>query len=225
VNHRAVTWNTKVGRRPAAVVDGIQQIHRETDALVFLLQEAHGYVETLRRLPDWNLAVANGRGEAQGTPILIHRDLHYRRHHAIRCRTRWVGPKAGRPHRGRVFTVATIEDVLWVNVHRTRPGWSKRGGAFAEEYQRLLDLARDTDGPLVMAGDQNIGTRLGGDRGKNTPWELAQTIRGRVVTTTPGRVDYAIVRGLEGTAQQLGEYGSDHGAVLLTLSERGARTS
>lgn len=217
---RVVIWNTKVGRRPLEVVRAVQRIAHETDAQVFMLQEAHGYVEALRRLAGWNVVVANGQGEAQGTPILVRAGLDYRRHHAIRCNNRWVGPKAGQRHRGRVFTVATVEGDLYVNVHRTRPGWSQFGAAFAEEYRRLHDLALDTDGPLVMAGDQNIGTRLGGDRGRNAPWELAQSIRGRVVTTTPGRVDYAVVRGLYGDAEQLDEYGSDHHAVLLTLKEK-----
>ena len=120
---------------------------------------------------------------------------------------------------GRVFTAADVDGWRLVNVHRTRPGWSRGGAAFAEEYDRLLDLARRTDGPLVVAGDQNIGTRKGRDRAAHTPWALARAIGARIVTTKPGVIDYAIARGARGRAKRLGKYGSDHHAYRFDLTK------
>ena len=216
---RIVTFNVKVGRRPKVVARKIQRIARRHRVDVFLLQEAHGYIAALRDLPGWHLVAAKGQGEARGNPMLVRDTLPLQRRRAIRCHTPWTGPKAGRHHRGRVFTVADVAGWRLVNVHRTRPGWSPGGGAFTEEHDRLLDAALDADGPLVIAGDQNIGTRPGGDRGPETPWALAEAIGGRIVTTTEGRIDYAVTRGVGGFARQLGKYGSDHAAVLFVLTK------
>lgn len=215
---RVVSFNVKVGRNPKAVVRSIQRIARRHKVDVFLLQEAGGYIDALADMDGWQLVAAKGQGEARGNPMLVRDGLDVQRHRAIRCETPWTGPKQGQPHRGRVFPVATIDGWLMVNVHRTRPGWSPGGKAFAEESDRLLELADRTDGPLVMAGDQNIGTRPGGDRARHTPWALAQAIGARIVTTTTGRIDYAICRDVTGTAKQLrSRYGSDHYPVLLEL--------
>lgn len=213
---RTLLWNTKVGRRPHVVARETARIARLFDADTILLQEAHGYIDALRDIDGYRLFVANGKGEAQGTPILIRVGLPAVRRHAIRCTHPWTGPKQKQPHRGRVFTVAGIPDLTYIDVHRTRPGWSPGGVAFREEYDRLLDRANRIDGPLLIGGDQNIGTRPGSDRGPHTPWALAKAIGGKVITTSPGRVDYAIVRGLTGTAVEKGLYGSDHHAVLIT---------
>lgn len=212
-----IIWNTKVGRRPDVVAREVARMARIYDVGVFMLQEAHGYIDALRDLRDFRLIVANGQGEAQGNPILVRDGIPFTRHHAIRCQHPWTGPKHGKPHRGRVYTVATIDGALYIDVHRTRPGWSAGGAAFAEEYDRLLARATGAE-KAVLAGDQNIGTRPGGDRGRHTPYALSQALGGRIITTTPGRVDYAITVGLRGKAQELGMYGSDHHAVLLDLT-------
>lgn len=214
---RTVIWNTKVGRRPAVVAREVARLGRLYNVDVFMLQEAHGYIDALRDLDGYRLIVANGQGEAQGNPILVRTGIPATRRHAIRCTHTWTGPKAGKRHRGRVYAVATIDGVLFIDVHRTRPGWSPAGVAFAEEYDRLLDRAYGA-GQAVLAGDQNIGTRPGGDRGRHTPYALSEALNGRIITTSPGRVDYAVAVGITGQAKELGMYGSDHHAVLLTLN-------
>ena len=215
---RVVSWNTKVGRRPRVVARKVRRIARRHDVDVFLFQEAAAYIGALRDLPGWRIVTARGEGEARGNPMLVRTEFDVDRLPAIRCEIPWTGPKAGRHHRGRVFTVAEVDDWTFVNVHRTRPGWSKDGAAFAEESERLLDVAENTEGRIVLAGDQNIGTRSGGDRARHTPWALAQAIGAKVITTTAGRIDYAICRGATGFARELGRYGSDHNAVLFVLT-------
>jgi endonuclease/exonuclease/phosphatase (EEP) superfamily protein YafD len=215
---RIITHNVRVGRRPKVVARKVRRMGRWHRADVIMLQEAHGYIDALRDLRGWRLITAFGPGEVRGNPMLVRNNRDPVRRSPIRCQTPWTGPKAGRPHRGRVFTVAEVGGWLLVNVHRTRPGWSRNGAAFAEEHDRLLELADTTTGPLVIAGDQNIGTRPGPDRSRNTPWALARSIGANVVTTTAGRIDYAIARGADGRARQLGRYGSDHNAVLIVLT-------
>ena len=108
---RLVTWNVKVGRRPKRVARMVRRIIRRHRPDAILLQEAHGYIAALRDIRGYELIVADGHGEERGNPMLI-RDRHARRLPAIRCRTAWTGPKAGKHHRGRVFTVA--DGILWL---------------------------------------------------------------------------------------------------------------
>lgn len=220
---RLILWNAKVGRRPAEVVRAVRSMAREHDADGFLLQEAAGYFEALRDLPGWDAVAPRGKGDARGNIILAPERSHVERRHAIRCRLDWTGPKHGKHHDGRKMPVADVDDWRYVSVHRTRPGWSKGGLAFAEEFERLAEVADRTRIPLVLGGDQNIGTRPGADRGRHTPFALARRIGGTIITTHPGNVDYVIVRGLTGKAWELGEYGSDHNAVLVTLRRLGNR--
>ena len=151
--------------------------------------------------------------------MLVRDGLPLRRRTAIRCQIPWRGPKQASRTVAACSPSPTSTAVRFINVHRTRPGWSHNSEAFTEECERLEEAAARFDGPLVIAGDQNIGTRPGSDRGPNTPWALANDIGGRIVTTTPGRIDYAIVRGVTGRAKQLRlSYGSDHRPVMLTLT-------
>lgn len=216
---RIITWNTKVGRRPARVLRMLRKIVKQHRPHVIVLQEAAGYVDALHDLPGYDVFTPRGTGEARGNVILVAADIPTERLPSIRCHFPWTGPKAGMRHPGRVFPVAEPGGWTIANVHRTRPGWSHNGAAFAEEHDRLLDLEHTT-GPLVIVGDQNIGTRTGSDRARNTPWALAQKLDAGIVTTTPGHIDYAIVRGVDGFAEELGKFGSDHNAVLFTLTAR-----
>ena len=216
---RAVTWNCKVGRRPKRVARMVRKIIRRERPDVIALQEAHGYIDVLRRIKGYTLVVASGRGEDRGNPMLIRNTRRVTERAPIRCETPWTGPKAGKRHDGRVFTVADVDGVRFINVHRTRPGWSRGGAAFAEEYRRLLDNAGRYDGPVVILGDQNIGTRHS-DRYRNTPWALARALGAQIVTTTPGRIDYAIVQGGDGRADGGPRLGSDHSLVAFTITLR-----
>lgn len=225
---RIITWNAEVGRPGRAVRHAVMRMIREHNPDRIDLQEARGYRDDLADIPGYTLYSPRGKSMEAGNCIALIRDDRTGagtvRKRALRLKVRWHGPKAGKEHPGRIFLETREPDWTFVGVHRTRPEWSPRGAAFAEEYGALLGSAQRAAerGDLwVCVGDQNIGTRPGRDRALHDgPWRLAETIGGRCITTTPGRIDYAVVGPrLKGKAKQLGDYGSDHNAVLIKIKE------
>lgn len=222
---RVLTWNTEVGRNGADVLKALRFMAQHYRPDVIALQEARPYRDEVARLHGYTAYYPKGKSGEAGDTITLLRDPAVARAvsvvmRALRMKSQWHGPKAGKLHHARIFPEVTRDWFTVVNVHRTRPSWSADGAAFVEEDKALSQSAEESPTDVwICVGDQNIGTRPGDKRLAHGPWALAKAIGANVITTDPGHVDYAIGRGVRGTARRLDNHGSDHGAVLIDLEE------
>lgn len=222
---KILTWNAKVGRNGETVLRAVRNMARWHRPWVICLQEARGYRDELARLRGYELQAPTGPTGEDGNCVTLVRlpvkNPRLRRvWRVLRLRRGWRGPKRGLPHAGRRFLETRLSWITVVNLHRTRPGWSDGGRAFAEEYEALLDSCERRSTPAwVCVGDQNIGTNPADKRMRWSPWQLHVRIGGRVITTLARHIDYAVGVGVTGKAKRLAKHGSDHNAVLITLRQ------
>lgn len=228
----AVSFNAKVGRRPKVVVGALEEFLRaEHWPHVVCLQEAGGYVAELRaQLGDrYRVYAPSGWSEASNNPVLVLRGLYVPRWTWIRMHLAWTGPKAGKRHPGRTWTVVDLGAgdhtvVKWriVNVHRV-PGGPDGGvhmnneNAWREEHialWRFAELKGSRRRALAIIGDENCQTS---DPHPLSVGGLADAIGARIIRTG-AKVDWAIIRGAVGTGRKrVEDLGSDHPVVTYRL--------
>lgn len=223
-----VTWNAKVGRRPAEVALDVAQLLKDRPD-VAALQEAGGYVKALREAlrGDYHVIAAHGWAEAGNSAFLVRRDVPVTRWSTIRLRVGWVGPKAFRRHPGRTFPVLNLgREWRIVNVHRTpggptggvmtqgrnKPSWNAEHVALG----RLADRKGSHRRALVMVGDQNCESD---DRHPMGVPAFADD-HGMRIVRTGAKVDWAIVRGCRGDGNRGSNLGSDHPTIRYTLTRK-----
>jgi hypothetical protein len=213
-----VTWNTKVGRRPGAIAFTLLDHFRSNGYPdVAILLEAGRYTQALR--------------DTLGTRyrVLVDRRIPMPRWRTITLRISWIGPKAFKRHPGRVFPVVDLgkgtTGAKWriVGIHRTpggptgglltrgknKPSWNAEHRALAKLAHRKGSLRR----ALVLAGDQNCQVS---DRHPMSVGGLAFEIDARIVRTG-AKVDWALVRGCNGTGHRGSNLGSDHPLITYNL--------
>lgn len=97
---------------------------------------------------------------------------------------------------------------------------------WADCIRTLAKAARQHDGPMIIVGDWNVNARRAWVRDhleRQFPgFELVATKRG---THGQRAIDFALVRGMDGTARAIPSPVSDHRAVVLNLKEEPVATS
>lgn len=215
---RVVVWNMKVGRGHRALAD-LRRLVRDQRPDALLLQEAMNYVRLIRVLfPAYRVYAPRGWSEAANCPVMVRRTVprgHRKRRgwSWVRCSERWTYAKYNVVHPGRTWTAVRVAGVWLLSVHRAPRGLSKLNRhAGSEEAEQLVDWFDEHAGAMFAGGDMN---HAAGRRGRDTSQHVARRMKGEVVG--PVGIDHGIARGLTATCRVLGDYGSDHDALLFTL--------
>ncbi len=208
---RIISWNARVGRRPALVVLALWAWVRLRRPDVIVLLESTRYVHDIREAfhKDWR---TYRRGS--DVVVMVRRDLPQPTVNELSHDTPWRGPHAGIAHRGRKWLQLDWPNFRLVAVHRVpggpsggiqtrganRPAWE------AEDF--LLATAISTPSPVLIVGDQNA---------KVDEMRDFMARHGLRPITTGAKVDWAMRRKVRGSGKRLGRRGSDHPAVLYRL--------
>lgn len=217
--------NVEVGRPAADVIQSVESLIKDTDAVIACLYEAGGYARALR-------AHFGRRGwrvlGARDAIVLVRESVPVRKVRRPGHHVPWLGPKAGVLHDGREWLrLDALLDGCWVRIlaiHRVPggPGKPATAKAWKREHNILARQAARAAAqviPLLVLGDIN-------DHTDNTAAlshrSLSEDTGGRLVRTTCA-VDWATAWGaIKATGKRLGNYGSDHPAVHYT-TKRGTK--
>jgi exonuclease III len=213
---RVLSWNVRVSNETdveATIDTWLKDLRPEA---VFL-QEATGRWRALSRA-----ARANGyrhfqgvEGQAAGVAELIRNDVPIYRSRSLAMRRWWVGPIhlwRQKPRRYRAYKVGIGTRVVrLMNVHF--PTGGPDDPAVRESLRRIRRWMRRgrSSVPAIAVGDTNMGERA------LRTWLTGPVGRGAVVVAGH-RADNLVARGAHGTSETLGKHGSDHEAVLYTLT-------
>lgn len=219
---KVIAWNTKVGRNPAAVTHAVHLLIRLHHPDVVQLLEARGYRHALRLAFGlrWRVICENSDIVA-----LVHRRRIPRPETTVlRHDVPWIGPHEGLPHKGRRHLMLTFPTQTLILVHRVAGGPS--GGrqtrgfnqpAWNADHELITEAAHDArdHGPVAILGDQNAEAD---DKADTAPARVARDLGGHLIRV-PTKVDFGIQAGYDrATGRRLDNYGSDHPAVLYTLT-------
>lgn len=218
-------WNMKVGRGRAAI-KGLRQLIRDHNPDTILLQEAMNYVPGLRlNFLNWRIYSGAKPGHPSANcVVMVRKDLPRGRRPrkgfgAVRNHTAWTFINSGRRiiHEGRVWRWVRVDGVHLMSVHRATNALGDNAEAGREEADNLIDWFDSHNGPMIAAGDWN---NLWSDKRPNSPRDIAKHVKGELVVPAEARIDYALVRGIDVTAERGDKYGSDHHSHIYRLDRR-----
>jgi exonuclease III len=215
---RILAWNVYIDNDPQSVGQTVAGWLEQYKPEVVVLNEATRCWKVLSRA-----ARGNGyrhyqgvTGQAAGIAVLVRSDVAVVRRREAVMRRWWRGPIHGWRQKPRRYPYLRLR-LPGGRVVRLMALHFPTGGANAPAVAESLDRTRVwlrrglSRVPAVTVGDTNLGvvtlrTKLAGRVG-----------RGAVVV--PGHhVDNLIGRGVTGRSTTLGKHGSDHEAVLYTLT-------
>lgn len=224
-------WNALRGRPPHVVAAEVARIVTAHDLDVLAVTEAQQYLRALHRLPGLRV-IAFGEEPGQGNTALVVRDGARVTGVVVKRMTwrGWITVRGGETP-PKWLVAATVDGVRVAVVHlpptqRWRRGEMtgplRRVAATAVHARRLRRWLNRQRAPWAVVGDWNATPSI---RGRWSPRWVAETTRARVIAPdrpTHGQrvIDYAIVRGLVGTARAEGRHGSDHRLVVFELKEK-----
>ena len=219
---KVLTWNAKVGRPNDEFGDALQQLIRDTEPDVIVLQEAGKYTEVLKKRfgKKWYVYAKSGWDESDMNPVLVWKKGHQKKKYGkgwgtVRTHKTWTGPQGG-DHKGRTWTWVHVDEHRIMSYHRCTGGKDQNKDAFVEEYDVTSGWIRKQTVPVIIFGDHNCGPKA---THKGSSKKIAQSVDGRVIfdTEEPG-IDYVLSKGVRGTTNRLKkDYGSDHHPAVFTL--------
>lgn len=210
---RVVSWNCKVGRNTSTVVGNLQDLVRDLDPDVILLQEAKGYVSAIRDAfkKSWQIFADSDAGKDD--PVMVREGISVSDWGTRKYTTHWVGPQGG-DQKGRTWTYAVIDGTEYLSLHRCWGGTKDSNAkAYADEASLLVKAYGSSGRPFVVFGDTNTSPSASYP---NSMKDIAKRTGGKLITPGGG-IDYAVVRGVTGTMGSKKPYGSDHDAVLFVI--------
>jgi hypothetical protein len=209
---RVIAWN--VGPRSRwRILRSLRRLMRDHPADVYVLLEATRCTDALRRRHGDKYRVIR---RASDVVALVSRDLPRPDVKTFEHEIDWLGPKAGIPHEGRSFLRLDWDDDRLVLVHRV-PGGPKGGTSPRVNGLNREAWVADLTQISRAVGEAKRAAVIGDHNGTHN--ELAEDYQGLGLTVAAARthVDKAATRGYDARCRRLGNYGSDHPALLTVL--------
>jgi hypothetical protein len=226
-------WNMRRDRDKSTAAREALAVMDAYDLDVLALQETGGYVHQLRCLPGVQCVAFDAKRGQADTAILV-REGHTLSDTGIEPMTTlgWVTVRGGKtppkylPHvlvDGwlRVGSLHTAPSVRFDN-DATPEGPVRRVASTIAHARSEVRFAGAHPGPLVITGDRNAEPD---DRGRFSPWWISRKTGLKLIApegATHGAkrvIDFALGRGVTGTATTRKRHGSDHAAVTATITK------
>jgi endonuclease/exonuclease/phosphatase (EEP) superfamily protein YafD len=229
-------WNMRRDRDKNATARAALEVMDAYSLDILALQETGGYVHQLRALPGVRCVAFDSHPGQADTAILV-RDAHVVSdlHCARMTLTGWVTVRGGRTP-PKWLAACLVDGWLRVGSLHTAPSVSfdgddtpagpvRRVASTVQHARAEVAYANAHPGPLLIAGDRNATPD---DRGRWSPWWISRkTGLGLIAPdkATHGKrrvIDFALARGVTGTATTEKRHGSDHAVVVATITKESA---
>ncbi len=208
---KVLYWNVYVGHNPAHVMDELRAMVKEFNPEVVGLGEASRIEGRSEHVPGytayWLKETYTGEG---GTIALVRDDVDLRHWNWIKFTKWWVGPKHGKAQGPKRFWNGRIKDKR-LGLVRLSIGHWPFNKALPEVEAWCVEWFKK---PLVKRVSVHLGdVNMPADETE----QFVKQFRGDHVGV---RIDRAMFKNCEVRARDLGKHGSDHPAVLFTITKR-----
>lgn len=207
---KALYWNVYIGHNPNDVLKELRDMIGETRPDLIGLGEASNCFDVVQRIKGYRVFAIKETYQGEGDTIVLARDGVKLRHwHWMKMRKWWTGPKHGlKQGPKRYWSGRVSEDGV---TYRVSFGHWPFNTAVAETEDRVAKW-------FGVAAPGRASAHIGDLNMK--PEEVTKYVRRFRGSHVGVFLDQCMFKNCEVTARNLGKRGSDHPAVLFTITKR-----